>query len=164
MVQPWIQSYPCKTKFAHETEKRLLKFLEPLQAPMLCVQTTRRNLVEHVRFCHGITALLQHFIDPRQMASLKEPSDEQRKARQQYCYSQDWMNNGGQILWNAIAICGMSKTSWQTGKRRTNDDLDQFNKEELDAVGELSKVCSQVVSKKLVRGASRWTRHSLVSQ
>ena len=41
-----------------------------------------------------------------------------------YSYSQDWTKRGGQILWNAIAICEMSKTSWQTGKRRTNDDLE----------------------------------------
>ena len=26
------------------------------------------------------------------------------------------MTSGGQILWNAVAICEMSKTSWQTGK------------------------------------------------
>ena len=27
-----------------------------------------------------------------------------------------WIGSGGQILWNAVAICEMSKTSWQTGK------------------------------------------------
>ena len=26
-----------------------------------------------------------------------------------------WMKGGGQILWNAVAICEKSKTSWQTG-------------------------------------------------
>ena len=26
------------------------------------------------------------------------------------------MKGGGQILWNAIGICEMSKTTWQTGK------------------------------------------------
>ena len=29
----WIQSYPCETKFAHETEKSFLKFLEPSHRP-----------------------------------------------------------------------------------------------------------------------------------
>ena len=33
LATQWIQSYPCKTKSAHETEKSLLKFLEPSQAP-----------------------------------------------------------------------------------------------------------------------------------
>ena len=28
------------------------------------------------------------------------------------------MKNGGPILWNAIAICEMYKTSWQMGKLR----------------------------------------------
>ena len=33
LATQWIQSYPCKTKSAHATEKSLLKFLEPSQAP-----------------------------------------------------------------------------------------------------------------------------------
>ena len=33
------------------------------------------------------------------------------------CYNQDWMKNGGLILWNANATCEMSKTSWQKGKQ-----------------------------------------------
>ena len=33
------------------------------------------------------------------------------------------MISGGQIPWNAIAICEMSKTSWQTGKLIMNEDL-----------------------------------------
>ena len=32
LATQWIQSYPCKTKSSHETEK-LLKCLEPSQAP-----------------------------------------------------------------------------------------------------------------------------------
>ena len=34
------------------------------------------------------------------------------------------MKSGGQILSNAIAICDMSKISWQTGKLRMNEDLE----------------------------------------
>ena len=33
LAAQWIQSYPCNTKSSHETEKSLLEFLEPLQAP-----------------------------------------------------------------------------------------------------------------------------------
>ena len=33
------------------------------------------------------------------------------------------MISGGQILWNAIAVCEMTKTSWQKGKLRMKDDL-----------------------------------------
>ena len=39
-----------------------------------------------------------------------------KKELQQYCYNQAWMKDGGLVVWNAIAICEMSKTSWQMGK------------------------------------------------
>ena len=41
-------------------------------------QTTRWSLGKRVKFDRGVTAL-QHLIDPRQMASLKEPFDESKK-------------------------------------------------------------------------------------
>ena len=62
-------------------------------------------------------------IDPRRMALLKERYAEKEKGRVQYCCNQAWMKNGGLTLWNAIAICETSKTSWQMGKDFTNDDL-----------------------------------------
>ena len=40
------------------------------------------------------------------------------------------MKSGGQILWNAIAICEISKTSWQTGKLRTNEDSGNHSKDQ----------------------------------
>ena len=64
---------------------------------------------------HGITARL-HFIDSRLTELPKEHYEGCKKEPQQYCYSQDWMKNGGLIRWNAIAICEMSKTSWRMGK------------------------------------------------
>ena len=33
------------------------------------------------------------------------------------------MRNAGLILWNAFAICEMSKTSWQTGKLLMKEDF-----------------------------------------
>ena len=41
------------------------------------------------------------------------------------------MESGGQSLWNAIAICETSKTSWQTGKLRVNEDLGNLSKDRL---------------------------------
>ena len=41
------------------------------------------------------------------------------------------MKIGGQILWNAIAICEMSKISWQTGKLCMNEDLGNHFKDQL---------------------------------
>ena len=39
------------------------------------------------------------------------------------------MISGGLILWNAVAICEMSQTSWQTGKLRMNEDLVNHSKD-----------------------------------
>ena len=50
------------------------------------------------------------------------------KGRVLYCYDQDWMENGGLIPWNAIAICEMSKTSWHKGKHHMKDDLENHSK------------------------------------
>ena len=40
------------------------------------------------------------------------------------------MKGGGLILWNAIAICEMSKTSWQMGKRQMKDDPENHSKDQ----------------------------------
>ena len=66
--------------------------------------------------------------DRKRMALLKEPYHEWKKVLQQYRYTRDWMKNGGLILWKAIAICDMSQTSWQMGKRHTRDDLENRSK------------------------------------
>ena len=86
------------------------------------VRTIHWNLGEYVKFYHGVTAL-QHRIDPRHMASLKETYDERKKVLQQHCCNQDWKKGGGLTLWNAVAVCEMSKTFWQTGKLRMKDDF-----------------------------------------
>ena len=39
------------------------------------------------------------------------------------------MKNGGPSLWNAIAICGTSKTSWRTGKLPMKDDSKSHSKD-----------------------------------
>ena len=75
LATQWIQSYPCKTKSSHETEKSLSTLLDTSHRPKRNTQTTRWNLGEDVKIYHGIAAF-QFFIDPRQMAQLKEPFDE----------------------------------------------------------------------------------------
>ena len=47
------------------------------------------------------------------------------------------MISDGQVLWNAIAICEISKTSWQTGKLRMNEDLENHSKDQLFHFGAL---------------------------
>ena len=52
----------------------------------LFVRTIHWNLENFVKIYRGITAL-QHLVDPRQMALLKEPFEEWKKVLQQYCYN-----------------------------------------------------------------------------
>ena len=40
------------------------------------------------------------------------------------------MKNGGRILWNAIAICEVSKTSWQMGEHLMHGDLEDHLKDQ----------------------------------
>ena len=46
------------------------------------------------------------------------------KARVRYCFNQVSMKNGGLILWNAIALCGMFNTSCHMEKHIVNGDLE----------------------------------------
>ena len=77
---------------------------------------------------HGITARL-HLIDLRPTELPKEHYERCKKEPQQYCYSQDWMKNGGLILWNAIAICDMSKTSWRMEKLPSKGDSENHSRD-----------------------------------
>ena len=108
LTTQWIQSYPCKTIASQETERSLRKFFVPWEKPRVIY---RDNSLEFGKFCetyHGIT-LLQHSIDARRMAQLKERYAEQRKGRLLRCCNEAWMKNGGLILWTAIAFCEMSR-------------------------------------------------------
>ena len=64
-----------------------------------------------------------HFIVQKQTELQNELYDEWKTEHQLYYCSPDWMIRSGQIPWNAIAICEMSKISWQTEKLRMNEDL-----------------------------------------
>ena len=56
-------------------KKSLSKFLEPSHKQIVIYTDNPLEFGKHVKISHGITAL-RHFIDPRQMASLKEPFDD----------------------------------------------------------------------------------------
>ena len=83
--------------------------------------TIHRNLAARVKNFPGIIELL-HLIDPRHMLFLKERCAEEKKERLLYCCNRARMKNGGLILWHAVAICEMFKTSWQTGKLFAKND------------------------------------------
>ena len=60
---------------------------------------------------------------------LREQCAEHKKAPLLCCYNQHWMKSGGLILCDAIAICEMSKTSWQEGKLVMKDGLENHSKD-----------------------------------
>ena len=93
----WIQSYPCKTKSSHETEKSFSKVLEQSH------RSAHRQLDGIWDGMWGFIMESPHFntshqsettgIAERAVRRLKK-----KKALQQYCYSQDWMKGCGPIL------------------------------------------------------------------
>ena len=75
LATQWIQSCPCKTKTSQETEKSLRKILEPSHKPKVIYTDNSLEFGLSCEDLHG-TIELQHLIDPRQMALLKEPYEE----------------------------------------------------------------------------------------
>ena len=110
------------------TERSLRKFLEPSEkkSRKSFTLTTHQNLANPVKIYHGITEL-QHLIDPRRTALRKERCEEWKKL---HCCNQAWMKDGGQILWHAVAICEMFKTSWQMGKLFVKGDSENNLKDQ----------------------------------
>ena len=105
-----IQSYPCKTK-SHETEKSLSTLLETSHRPKV-VYTD--NSLEFGKSCEDLSwnhrtstphRSETHGIAERAVRRLKEVTSS-------ILLQWDLDENGGQILWNAVAVCEMSKTSW----------------------------------------------------
>ena len=95
----WIQSHPCKTKTSQ------------------VIYTD--NSLEFGKSCEDLSSNHRTSTPHRsetQMVLLRGRYAELKKKRLLYCCNQAWMNNGGLVLWNAIAICEMFKTSWQMGQ------------------------------------------------
>ena len=80
----------------------------------LFIRTIHLNLASLVINYRGIIEQL-HLIAQKQTELQNELYDEQKREHQPYYCNLDWMKSGGQIQRNALAICEMSKTSWQTG-------------------------------------------------
>ena len=125
LATQWIQSYPRKTKTSQETEKNSPKFLEPSQKPKVIYTNDSLEFGESCEELPGIIDQL-HLIDQRQAELQNELYVEKKKGHQPFYCNLDRMTSGGQIPWNAIAICEMSKISWQKGKLRMNEDLEIF--------------------------------------
>ena len=69
------------------------------------------------------------YVYTTQIGLLKERCAELKKAPLLYCCNQVWMKIGGQILWNATAICETFKISCLMGKPDTRDVLGNHSKD-----------------------------------
>ena len=116
-----IQWNPCNTKTLQETEKNSWKFPEPSQRPFR--RTFYYNLASIVKNYHGIIEQ-PHFIDQKQAELQNELYVEWKKWHQPYYCNLDRLISGGWILWHATVVCEMTKTSWQTGNLKMNEDLE----------------------------------------
>ena len=130
LATQWIQSYPCKTKTSQETERSLQKFLEPTRKPKVIYTD---NSLEFGKACEDLAwnHCTSTRIAQKHTELQNELYDESKKERQPCYYDLDWMKSGGQIIWYAVAICEMSKTSWQTGKLLMDEDLGNHSKDRL---------------------------------
>ena len=89
------------------------------EAKKLFRRTIYLNLASRLKNYHGIIEQL-HLIAQKQTELQNELYVEQKKRRQPYYCNLDRMMSGTRILWNAIAVCEMTKTSWQTGNLKMN--------------------------------------------
>ena len=71
LATQWLQSYPCKSKSSQETQKSLMKFLEPTRKPRVIYTDMFGNLESLVRNFSGIVVRQRH-TDQKQMGLQKE--------------------------------------------------------------------------------------------
>ena len=90
LATQWLQSYPCKTKTSHATQKSLMKFLEPTRQPKVICIDTSGNLASPVKNCPGVIVRQLH-TDQKQMGLLKDQCVELRNGHLRYCCNQVWM-------------------------------------------------------------------------
>ena len=81
-----------------------------------------RNLASIVKNYHGTSEQL-HFIYQTQAELQTKLYVEQKKRHRPFYCNLDQMISGGRILRNAVAICEMTKPSWQTENLKMNEDL-----------------------------------------
>ena len=105
--------FQCKTKTSQETEKSSRKFLEQSERPKVIYTD---NSLEFGKSCEDLSWNCRTSTTPHRSENGVAES------------KQVWTVNGGLILWNAIAVCEMCKTSWHIGKHLLKGDLGNHTK------------------------------------
>ena len=118
LATQWIQSYPCKTKTSQETQKSLMKFLEPTRKPKVIYTD---NSLEFGKSCEELSwnhCTSTRHTDEKQMGSPKEQCVELRKGHLRYCCNQVWTMNGERIPWSVTAIFETFKITCLLGRHQ----------------------------------------------
>ena len=113
---------PCQTKTSQETEKNSRKFLEPSQKPKV---VHVYNSLEFGKSCEVSLESSNNYPSAiRDKRNCRTScTSNYRSDISHFCCNLDWMISDGRILWNAIAVFEMTKTSRQTGNLKMNEDL-----------------------------------------
>ena len=122
LATQWIQSCPCKTKTAQETQRSLQRFLEPDRNPKVIYTY---NSLEFGKASEELT--WNHCTSTPHRSETNGIAE--RKLRRisghlQYCCNQVWMKIGGRIPWNVIVICETFKISCLMGRLHTKGVLE----------------------------------------
>ena len=93
LATQWVQSYPCETKSSKETQKNLMKFLEPTRKPKVIFTD---NYLEFGKSCEDLSwnhcTSTPHRSETNGIAERNQCA-ELRKGHLRYCCTQVWMKN-----------------------------------------------------------------------
>ena len=95
LASQWTQSFPCKTETSQETQKSLMKFLEPTRKPkVIYILTIPWILASLVKNYPGII-VHQHQTDHKHMELPREQCGELKKGHLRCCCNQVRVTKGG---------------------------------------------------------------------
>ena len=112
----WIQAYPCQSKKISPDGK---EFTKVSRAVRKAESYFFRQVFEIWQILWRIIMESFHMnatLIRDKCHCCKSSAPELGKGHLQYCCNLARTKSGGLTLWNAVAICKMFKTSWQTGK------------------------------------------------
>ena len=119
LATQWLQSYPCKTKTSQETQKSLMKFLEPTRKPKVIYTD---NSLEFGKSCEDLSwnHCTSNAAQIRNTWDCRKNSAQSERKGHLLCYcSPVWFINGARIPWNVAATCETCKISYLMGRHHT---------------------------------------------
>ena len=104
-----IQAYLCKTKTFQETQKSLMKFLEPSRKPKVIYTD---NSLECGKVCEDLS--WNHCTSTPHRSETNGIAERAvRRVKEGTSAGQVWMKIGGLILWNVKPTCLLGKTPYE---------------------------------------------------